>query len=326
MSALQKAIRRRRKQTALRAAARLLQTEPDRLWRRLGCIAFEDVGVADFEAVSLTVAALTGKRLRASLGGEWSVAAYLICRLARAAKSRAADDLLMTAETHPGFAEARSVLAERSSSDLIGIVTGSAPLHVRALAAWFATGTNRRRSSHLPSRPGNPTALFDALLASGADAETVGIARQGWRKLGEMLCPLTAMLKAFAPADLSTTTDDDLPPEVFIRDLPGWCLDQYSREGRQALQVFTVGDSQAARWLRAHIPPRHRIAFLGGIVFRVEGGLLRSRLRWALGDELRRINDVECTGPGCPEASEILDLMRGNIPEMNRVRAEVMGG
>src|SRR6185503_12124622 len=58
-SALQKAIRRGHKQTALRAAARLLQVAPDRLWRRLGCISFEDVGVGDFEVVSLTVAALT---------------------------------------------------------------------------------------------------------------------------------------------------------------------------------------------------------------------------------------------------------------------------
>ena len=44
MSLLQKAIRRGEERLALRAAATLLLS-PDRLWRRCGCIAFEDVGV-----------------------------------------------------------------------------------------------------------------------------------------------------------------------------------------------------------------------------------------------------------------------------------------
>lgn len=325
MSALQKGVRRGRKQTALRAAAGLLRVAPDKLWRRLGCIAFEDVGVADIDAVALGVAALSGKRFRDSIGGDWAVASYLICRLTRAAKSRAADDLLMAAVAHPALGTARAELAACDTDELIEIATAAGPLHVRALAAWFAAGTNRWRSPSLPTKRGNPDALFDALLASGVEAATVAIARQGWRKLGEALCPFTALLKPLAPADLRDTTDDHLPPETFIGDLPGWCLDQYSREGRRALQVFNEGDSQTARCVRAHIPPRQRIAFLGGIVFRAEGGLLRSRLRWVLGDQLRRLNDIECAGPGCPDASQVLALMRADIPELNRVRAAVTG-
>src|SRR6266516_3737456 len=49
MSALQKAIRRGQEHLALRAAATLLHVSPERLWRRCGCIAFEDVGVADLD-------------------------------------------------------------------------------------------------------------------------------------------------------------------------------------------------------------------------------------------------------------------------------------
>jgi hypothetical protein len=44
MSILQKVIRRDRKDLALGAAATLLRDAPDKLWRRIGCIAFEDVG------------------------------------------------------------------------------------------------------------------------------------------------------------------------------------------------------------------------------------------------------------------------------------------
>ena len=42
MSAMQKAIRRGREDLALSAAANLLRDSPDKLWRRIGFIAYED--------------------------------------------------------------------------------------------------------------------------------------------------------------------------------------------------------------------------------------------------------------------------------------------
>src|SRR5437879_108130 len=62
MSALQKGIRRSDQVTALRAAATLLISAPERLWRRCGVIAFEDIGLADPNAVSIVTASLAGKR------------------------------------------------------------------------------------------------------------------------------------------------------------------------------------------------------------------------------------------------------------------------
>ena len=53
MSALQKAIRRGREDLALSAATTLLSDAPDKLWRRIGCIAYEDFGLASLEAVGL---------------------------------------------------------------------------------------------------------------------------------------------------------------------------------------------------------------------------------------------------------------------------------
>src|ERR1700693_6394726 len=65
MSLMQKAIRRGREDLALRAAATLLRDSPERLWRRAGIIAFEDMGVADLATVAQVVAALGGKAFRA---------------------------------------------------------------------------------------------------------------------------------------------------------------------------------------------------------------------------------------------------------------------
>src|SRR5262245_55438569 len=122
--------------------APLLHHSPDRFWRRVGIIAFEDVGVADLDTVGL-VAALPGKSFRARLGGEWAVASYLTQRLAHATKCRAADDLTMAAERHPAFERARLALTYENFPLLMQIACGSAVLPVRALAIWFAIGTVR---------------------------------------------------------------------------------------------------------------------------------------------------------------------------------------
>ena len=156
MSLLQKSLRRGRTDLALQAAATLLHASPDRLWRRLGAVAFEDIGVADLSAVYLATAALAGKRVRAGMGGEWAVASFLVQRIAMAPKCRAADDLLLAAESHPAYEQARRELPSYSTPELIRIATGPRPLPERALALWYAVGTDRRPYPKLQARRDNP--------------------------------------------------------------------------------------------------------------------------------------------------------------------------
>jgi hypothetical protein len=151
MSLLQKAIRRGQEQLALQAASTLLRVSPERLWRRCGCVAFEDVGVADLDTVAIVTASLAGKRIRATLGGEWRAASYIVTRMVHAPKCRAADDLLLAAENHPAYERARFDFASRTTADLIGIATGSAPLPIRALALWYGIGTACSVPGRLPA-------------------------------------------------------------------------------------------------------------------------------------------------------------------------------
>lgn len=326
MSLLQKAARRGYEHAAFQAAATLLHGAPDKLWRRLGCIAFEDVGLGDLDSVSLATAAFAGKRFRAELGGEWRTASFLTSRLAQAAKCRAADDLLLASESHPQFEYARLELAFRGVDDLIRVATGDDPLPIRALALWFAIGTNRRPSPRLAWKQGEPAAVFSAMRGAGIPTEIVEIAREGFRRTGEVLCPFVALLWSFRQDKSVVADDDPFPPEVMIGDVPGWAYDLYSREGRAALVEFISGTTKTARWVQAHIPPRQRVGFLGGIVFRLEGGLVRRRLRWTGGDDLRRVVDIECNGPHCRDATEILQLMKADIPALNHVRVQLIGG
>jgi hypothetical protein len=67
------------------------------------------------------------------------------------------------------------------------------------------------------------------------------------------------------------------------------------------------------------------LSFFGHIVFRVEDGLVVNRMPWPLADELRRQADVECSGPEHPDATEILNLMRGDLSLLNEARVAVMG-
>ena len=323
MSLLQKAIRRGEIEIAQRAAATLFLIAPDRLWRRCGAAAFEEIGVADLETVSLVTAALSGKRFRDTLGGEWKVASFAVDRMTRAPKCRAADDLLLTADSHPLFRKARIDLATKTIAELIHISLGDAALPVRALAAWYAVGTHPRQSKHLYTRRGEPAAFFDALCEAGVPHTAVEIAREGFRKIGEPLCPFVALLTPLSLAAPSVIEDDDILPEVMVGDVPGWSMDIYTREGRAALQAFLQSGCETARSVRDHVSQAQRVNFLGTVVFRVEGGLVRQRARWTTGTELRRLVDIECHGRNCSDATEILQLMRDDIGLLNAERRHV---
>jgi hypothetical protein len=244
--------------------------------------------------------------------------------MAHAQKCRAADDLLMVVEGHPSLEQARSDLAAQTTPDLLQIATGPNPLPLRALALWYAIGTDRRPSKHLLASRGEPRAVFDHLCEAGLPHTVVAIAREGFRKTGEVLCPFVALLCPSKLQEPGTVVDDYLPPETIIEGVPGWAYDLYSREGRAGLARFLDGSSAAACWIRGHIPPSQRVNFLGSVVFRIEGGLVRRRMRWSTGDELRRLVDVECHGSQCLEATEVLQLMRANLSLLQEARHAVL--
>jgi hypothetical protein len=139
-----------------------------------------------------------------------------------------------------------------------------------------------------------------------------------------MLCPLVALLSC-EQRQATQLESDELAPEEIIGDVPSWAVDLHSREGRAALARFLQTDALAARWVRGSIRPARRVSFLGHIAFRVEGGLVVNRMRWPLANELRRQADFECSYPDTSDDTEILDLMRDDLPLLNKARAAVMG-
>ena len=322
MALLQKSIRRGHDGFALQAASTLLEHAPEKLWRRLGGIAFEDVGFAEMEAVAVVTAALGGKLKRAKVGSDWAIASCLVRRLVQANKSRAADDLLMVSERLPVHQPNRMELAEVNVESLLSVATGDGPVPRRAIAAQYAVGIWRSR--FLRPRRGDPTRFFDHLLSSGYPAETVELCRVGYSRTREMLCPLLALLSPHRSQAKIAIVDDEMPPVATCGPVPSWAIDVYSREGREAFRQFLDRDCQTTRWIIRQVSPRRRESFLGGLVFGVEGQMMRRRERWGLAEDLRRCVTIECQGPECCDATEVLSLLRDDWPLLNQVRANVV--
>jgi len=325
MSAMQKAIRRGRANLALRAAATLLRDSPDRLWRRIAVTAFEDIGVADFDAVALVTTGLKSKTWRSQIGGEWAVASYLVQRMCRTTKCRAADDLAVVAEWHPTFDRARLSLTFKPIPDLMKLAIGRGVLPDRALAIWYSIGTDRCPSSMLRERRGEPQIVFDTLCDSGFPDTVVEIAREGFRKSSAILCPLAVLLWREVERSARHAEPDDLPGDEMIGEVPCWAYDMHVREGNQAMARFLEADCDTTRWIAAHVPPRERVRLLGGVLFRVESGLVTNRLRWETGDTLRRMADLDCHGLELGKGEEIVSLLSRDLPKLNEARHHVVG-
>jgi hypothetical protein len=258
---------------ALQASSCLLATDPDRFWRRAGIIAFEDIGVASLETVGIVTASMAGKRFRLELGGEWSVAAAIVARMVASNKNRAADDLFCLTEDWPGLNENRHRLARLPIARLRLIVLTTELLPLRALALQRIFKGGQPNTCY----QGSADIGFDVLDELGTAPTTLTLAREGYRRTGEMLAPLLALL-SLENGIKGDVEDDLLPPERMIGPLPSWALDMFTREGRKALGLLLQKDAGIRDWARTTIGPTGRVEILAQALFRVESGLCRRRM------------------------------------------------
>ena len=321
MSLLQKAVRRGRQELALQAASTLLDIEPDRFWRRAGIIAFEDIGVADLTTGGVATVALAGKRFRQRLGNEWAVAAALTTRLIAAPKNRAADDLFCVLESWPSLADNRKRLERLPIPRLrlIALTTDHLPLRALALRMIFSDWR-----LDLPRR-GSPDIGFDVLDELGVAPTTLAIAREGYRRTGELLAPLVALL-TLENGLRDVSQNDPFPPEAQIGPLPSWALDSFTREGRAALARLLQSDAGIRQWMNETQPLAGRVELLAQALFRVESGLCVHRKDGPTGEWLRELMERECLALRPDDADALLRLLRDAIPQLNTARRLVIGG
>jgi hypothetical protein len=321
-SLLQKAIRRDLPIPAMRAAATLLDVDPARFWRRLLITAFEEVSVGNPGLTISVAAACQSKAWRTKIGGEWRVAAALIQALAASPKCRVTDDLAMVLDRHPKYRTARLQLPSMPLARLLDLVNPSADMPCAALALWEALGTRAPTWRGWKVSPDRTSQVFGRLGDLGAHPTLLATARFGFQRTREVICAWFALL-AMSYEDVGSypIEDDKFPPVQTVNSVPLWALDWHTREGRAGLSRFASSEAPTARWLRASVPKPERLRTLGLLLFQVESGLVRYRLRWPLAEELRHLADRYCQGPHLPDAIEGLELLRADIPLLNEVRA-----
>ena len=323
MSLLQKSVRRNAPALALGAAATLLRLDPGKFWRRALCIAYEDIGLADLDAVSFALVAVQGKRFRAHHGGEWQVAAQLTLRLCQARKCRACDDLLIATAFHPALIDPRRDIAREALSDHLHRIEQPGALLTRALAVWHATGS-RRGHIYNDERPfGHPMAVFASLRSGGVDENIAKMGERGFRRLREVLCANLCLLHPLFPTGRLPTDDDDFPPVVTTRHgVPTFAFDMFSHEGRHALGRFLDGRTDTARWIKHHVSAQRRIKFLGHALFRIDSGLVKCRVRWPVGESLRLLADSGFSGMPADITVELLQMLRADLPSLEKERVD----
>ena len=320
-STLQKAIRRGHLHWSIMAAKALAEVDPRRVVRRLPIIAVEDVGVANSNALCEAIS--MSRYLRQWVADLGQGVAGISARLASSAKCRAADDLFVVTEYVPCWRDARVELAHAPLCHLLDVI-GSDDCIVRsAIAARYLLGTPKSSSISLTKRRGRPAALFDHYRDLGVSHVVVEAARDGFVMTGEHLFGLWPLLALHFDGSEAEIVSDDMPTETLCGGVPGWAIDYFTRRGRRALSRFIKIECETTRWLRDQVPAGQRVEFIGGVLFRVESGLVKDRLRWPLADELRRQADV-LSHPGCEDATEIIRLLRGDVDLLNGVRADVV--
>ena len=323
MLLMQKAIRRSRQDLALAGAATLLRCSPDRLWRRLCVTAYEDIGVGCFETVGLTTVALTGKAWRHNLGGDWTVASTLVRLMCLAPKCRAADDLAYICVCDPVLEPARLDLTFLTVPELLREVRSASSLPLRALALWYANGTDRYRAPDLRERKGQPGAVFDALSESGYPDSVVEVCRMGFKKCGEILPPFVMLLWQELQRSAGATEPEPLTEDEMVGPVPCWAYDMHVREGNRAMALFLQSGCETARWLSTHVEPGRRVRTLGEMLFKVESGLVAKRFHWPAGDQLRAKADGLVEGLDARCVMEGLQLLRADLPRLNEARRHV---
>jgi len=295
-SAVQKLIRRGQAETAVSAALALHHIEPRYLPRRLPIIALEDVGIGGIDACVETVTAFcAGRSMRLRPPEEQRrTIAYLVVRLARAEKSRAACDLLSLASaTQLDSTEIKSValldagsltdVATDCTSDLVSRVNALRVLSGLTLLEAGSHRTLTRRSHHALLRVAERTASPSAIV---------------WLvELGRYTEGLAAMLPLVFEkirGDTAFLRSEGLQSPALDRagaaldGFPLMAADQYTRVGREVFRRLMAQSSALRDALARWAPRADAVKLIGMALFHTEGSRLD---RWITTDWLEELRE-----------------------------------
>jgi hypothetical protein len=323
-SLLQKSIRRGEAGIAQRAAFTFFKARGSAIWRRLMVIAFEDVGVANIDAITAVVAASSDAALRKSCAPDGRVAIHLAGLLAASPKDRSAD-YLVGAKDHPALADfARTTRDTSVEAMLLAVRDKALSLPRKAIPALFAAVADGDR---VWDRAGldRLTGAYRELRVPEDLLAATEVAASRTRE------PITVMIPLiWLAAQASRETricDCPVPPLVQIGDVPLYAFDQHTRLGREAIWRF-AREQPAVRWCLAHYVPERcwrGVAYVAA--FYVDGAPVACRLIWDQSEALEAFGierDLRHAGLPAEGIGPLLAVMRANLGQLNEFRRDVL--
>jgi MgsA AAA+ ATPase C terminal len=323
-SLLQKSIRRGETQIAQDAAFTLVKLNGAAIWRRLMVIAFEDVGVANIDAITAVVAASSDAALRKSRGGNSHVAIHLAQLLADSSKDRSAD-YLVGAKDHPALADFARTIRDASAEDILfRICDKTLGLPSKAIAALFAAVPH---GDAVWGRLGLDR-LLRAYRELGVPEDLLAATEIAASRTREPITVMVPLIWLAAQATRETNVFDcPVPSLVQLGDVPLYALDQHTRLGREAIWRF-VREHPAVRWCLTHyVPERCWLGVAYVAAFYVDGAPVARRLMWDQSESLEVFGiERDLLYAGMPTAGikPLLGVMRANLDSLNELRRDVL--
>jgi hypothetical protein len=328
ISGVQKAIRRGDTEAAAKAATALYMAGfADHLWRRLAVISLEDIGLADLLSVTVVNMLAANKHLRGN-STSLTLALWAIERMCSVPKHR---DLCLWAVMcdDPGRNSPEQVVKEidgLDDEDLLSTDPGIsqdgrfamqwAVLHPK----WAFRGQKFRVRDQ-----GLKQALYDTLKTP---ALIRLLAKWHYAACKEKMVAGLPLTWWQMPVDVESAEDFFGPPDnEKIGLLYAASYDMHTIEGKRAMAYFAKINDPVKDFCAKHGADIK--VYMDRAVFYAEGSVLHPRLHFPASDEL--YGDFICYQFGRlgipPESvQEAILLMRGQIPQLNKVRMKMLMG
>jgi hypothetical protein len=327
-SSMQKAIRRGDKLNAKKAAHALLVTpsEYEYLWKRLVVIGVEDIGLGNLY-LAAQLLAVSGKKAWRTERGDRKVLFLLIDKLCESVKSRWAPDLIGLLDwTHSSMDEV-AWIAKQTPEELAQITLNRQwPLRLRGLALWTLAGTRKYPSLTLPERPGWPE-LLDQVAQGFECPPLLGWVVDKWsrRHRDFMACTLPFGWEMLCASQEVWLNQIDFGEPVLVQGVLSCAFDIHTQDGKRAMAYFGKACGPANAFLSLR-PKLNRPEALGCAVFYAEGGKITPELAFDGLAEMMEVSFREVFGKFLmtwPEAEELMQIVRDNMPKLHAARAKV---
>jgi hypothetical protein len=324
-SLLQKAIRRGETLYALQAAFRLHELHRSSVWRRLIVIAFEDVGAAEPDAITESVAIATTPLWRSRYGEKESLA-YTVCRLTAAPKDRSADYLISAAEFHPSLSGIRESCRLSNLESRLAIAgDASHALPIRALGVWLSSGIETRYGPRIGA--GDLVGLSRLFIDLGANEDlafSTVLAAKRTRETLALMLPLIWLESRESQS--AKFFDEPLPESVIVDGIPTYAFDKHTRLGLRAIEKLIQHSNNLRACLEQFVPKQSWRTAVQLAAFYTDAYVVSRRLNWSLSRPLEAlgIESDFCRAGVPPEGvASLRKVMRDELSLLNEIRWEM---